>query len=492
MNSVLASWLSLPAAAAGAAALVVGPVQGIPDAVRIAAGAIGLAAGAACIAVADSGRRRAAARFRAWCADDAADVAAPPLLEPPFAEFAAAACDRFRRQAAAIGARAAEARRSKVAARSLQQEHGVLASLLDNLSDGVLVCEASGVATGANRAARTMLGLGAGDPLKRPLSELPIRAALRAPLENALRQDSAECRRTQDVDCSDSEQRLIVRLSFRDVVAGSDDGAGGVAVLLRDVTREVELTRMKSDFASSVSHELKTPLCSMRAFLEMLIDGDIEGEDAQREHLGLVLNETDRLARLVQNLLNLSRLEAGITRMDRKPVALAELLSHLRDVVTPLAAARQQTIVFDISEFLPLVTGDSNLLEQCVMNLVSNAIKYTPEGGSVRVAAALNGSQVEIRVADTGVGIPEKALELIFERFTRIENNAGLKATGTGLGLPLAKFVAEAHGGQITVRSEVGQGSEFRLLLPARRGGALSGPDGAEEQQLVGLEGITG
>lgn len=397
--------------------------------------------------------------------------------------IATARIDEMRRT---IEAKGAEARRARLTARSMQNEYQALKALLDNLGDGILLLDATRTAVIANASARRFLGLAREAELPKDFSELVKRPTLRPALEKALAGEDRDVLRGRDVDVSDASERLVLRLMLQEIHGPDqpEDSPPQVAVLMRDVTREVEINRMKSDFASSVSHELKTPLCSMRAFLEMILDGDIEGEEAQHEHLRLVLDQTDRLTRLVQNLLNLSRLEAGITKLAREPVAITELLDHLREVVTPLATARRQRIEFHLSEFLPTVTGDSAMLEQAVMNLVSNAIKYTPEEGRVDVHATLAGSNVEIRVIDTGVGIPEKALGTIFEKFTRIENHAGLKATGCGLGLPLAKFVAQAHGGSIKVRSEVGQGSEFRLLLPLRRATDSS------EAVLVGLEGM--
>jgi signal transduction histidine kinase len=469
-------------ALAGAAAAVAGFTGYAPAALGPAGAVVAcLALGAALREIVVTGSRLRAARERLEApGTDAAEL--PEPLESLTAT-AVATITAARRDAEL---RTADARRARLAARTQQNEHAALRALLDNLSDGILLFDPSHTPTIANRAARRFLAHAADDELSPDLATLIARPALRPPIERALQLTDREALRTRDIDCSDADERLILRVTFQEMrdEAASDSTPPQLAVLLRDVTREVELTRMKSDFASSVSHELKTPLCSMRAFLEMLIDGDIDGEEAQREHLSMVLDQTDRLTRLVQNLLNLSRLEAGITKLQREPVQLPTLLAHLKEVTTPLATARSQSIAFEISSFVPPVTGDPAMLEQAILNLISNAIKYTPEGGSVRIVAGITGKDVEIKVIDTGVGIPAKALDLVFEKFTRIENQAGLKATGTGLGLPLAKFVAEAHGGTITVTSEVGKGSEFRMVLPLRRA------TDSNEAVLVGLEGM--
>lgn len=425
----------------------------------------------------------ATARFVAWSTDAAPDDREPPPLPRPLDRVAAAALDRAERVQRDASTLGAQARRARMELRTLQHEHRLLELLVAELADGVLVFGASNQPVLANAAARRFIGLAADAELPERVEDFACAATLRDGLIAALRTTSAESRQTRDVVAGDETQRRVLRVSFQEVKTdGADDVS--LAVVLRDVTREVELNKMKSEFASSVSHELKTPLTSMGAILEMLLDGDIRGEDAVRLNLQKVKDETDRLATLVKNLLNLARLEAGVTKMMREPVAIGDLLEHLRDTVLPLASARSQTIVFELSPYLPTVTGDKHMLEQACMNLVSNAIKYTPEGGMVRVKAQPVGKDVEISVKDTGVGIPAKALELVFQKFTRVENHAGLKATGTGLGLPLAKFVAEAHGGGITLTSEVGKGSDFRLRLPGRFG------QDSGEAKLVGLEGI--
>ena len=429
---------------------------------------------------------QAISRFREWCDRDSADPAELPALPIPFDRIAELARQRLQGLEIELNSRRSEARRARTSQRAVLRRHEVLQSLLESLSDGVLMVDATGVPALANRAARRFLDLPEQADLPRSVGELAAAPTLMEALKTGLEGLERESRRTRDVDCSDRTERRVTRIAFLEVDSGEDEGDEiAMAVLFTDVTREVEINLMKSSFASSVSHELKTPLCSMKAFLEMLIDGDIEGVEDQRKHLQLVMDETERLTSLIQNLLNLSRLEAGITKMDRQPVSIAEVLAHLREVVTPLAHSRKQTIGFEVSDFVPTVTGDRNLLEQAFMNLISNAIKYTQEGGQIWIRAGLSGREAKFSVSDTGVGIPEKALDLVFEKFSRVENSAGLKATGTGLGLPLARFVAEAHGGTISLTSEVGKGSEFTILLPVRRA------EESCESQLIGLEGIS-
>lgn len=483
MSLSLVILLSSLASAIGAALLVVAQHSDADLAVALVAGAALVASGLLGQVFLFVALRGAVARLCGY-AESLDGNAAPPDLPRPFDQLARRFSDKIDEVSSRLSQRNAEARRVRVAARSLQQQHDVTLSLLESLSDGVILFDSAGMPVLVNRAARAFLDL---DPAA--TLDASLASVRNAALEKALRQAIAglpDSRGARDIDCSDQTRRRVLCLLFLEVRnrALEADEDASLAAIVRDVTRERELNRMKSDFASSVSHELKTPLSSMRAFLEMLLDGDIDGEEERHEHIQKILDETERLTQLVQNLLNLSRLESGVTRMEREPIAIDEVVDHLRQVVTPLAEARHQTMLFEVSEFLPPVMGDRTLLEQALMNLVSNAIKYTPEGGTIKLRAVLSGSMVEVAVKDTGVGIPARALERIFEKFTRIENHSGLKATGTGLGLPLAKFVAEAHGGKISVQSEVGQGSEFRMVLPGRKGQEATG------SRLVGLEGI--
>jgi two-component system phosphate regulon sensor histidine kinase PhoR len=482
MNLLAAGAVAALLAAAAGASLALAGGHGMPAiAASVLCGGLAVAA----LVAASRSSQRAIATFRDHV-ENPSDEAPPPSLPGPLDRFAGVAFERIATLSRDLELRTAESKRARLLTRANQNEHAALRALLDNLGDGILLFDSARNPLIANAAARRFLAIPPDGELPSETCDVLRRPALRPLVEQALKGESRESLASRDVDASDETERLVLRVAFQEIQApaAAPTDPPQLAVLMKDVTREVELNRMKSDFASSVSHELKTPLCSMKAFLEMILDGDIDGDEERDEHLRMILNETDRLTTLVQNLLNLSRLEAGITKMARDPVAIGDLLRHVEDICAPLARARGQTIRFEVSEFLSPVTGDVGMLEQAIMNLVSNAIKYTPEGGKVDVVATLAGSCVEVRVRDTGVGIPEKALDTIFQKFTRLENHAGLKATGTGLGLPLAKFVAEAHGGSIKVGSEVGKGSEFRLLLPTRR--ALD----SKEAVLVGLEGI--
>jgi signal transduction histidine kinase len=230
------------------------------------------------------------------------------------------------------------------------------------------------------------------------------------------------------------------------------------------------LDRMKAEFVSVASHELKTPLSVIRGYVSLLHDG-IYGEMSpkQKKILSSVGDQTDRLGRLIQQLLDVSRFEAGVGRLDCKPFDLHAFLDEF--AVSFEALAVQNEIDFEVSlepDLPNVVVGDSDRLNEVVGNLLANAFKFTPRQGQIRLraAAAAEDDALVIEVADTGPGIPQDELTRIFEKFYQVENPTHPKSLGTGLGLAISKEITEAHGGTITADSVVGEGTTFRLFLP--------------------------
>ena len=231
---------------------------------------------------------------------------------------------------------------------------------------------------------------------------------------------------------------------------------------LGDFIRKLE--KAKSEFVSMVSHELRTPLTSIHGFSEILAGKEMEPEKRQ-EFYRIIVNEAERLSRLITNLLNLSRIEAGI-ELNREMLALRDLIEE------DLEFFRSQTdahrLEYREREPLPPIYADRDRIRQIIGNLLSNAIKYSPRGGTVEVEAGLEGRYVTLAVSDEGMGIPPEELAHIFERFRRVEGRELSGISGTGLGLPIVKHLVELHGGKITVRSEPGAGSTFTVHLPLK------------------------
>jgi two-component system phosphate regulon sensor histidine kinase PhoR len=247
----------------------------------------------------------------------------------------------------------------------------------------------------------------------------------------------------------------------------SDGKAAGVVAVLHDMTREKEVAELKSDFVSSVSHELRTPLASIKAYVEMLIDGEADDEKTTREFYEVIQNEANRLSRLIDNMLSISRIESGLVQVNKHPQSLTIIMKEAIEVIAPQAKTKRIQIVDKLTPVFYQTVADKDMLYQAVLNLLSNAVKYTPEGGTVTVETIVDESKKLVvgRISDSGVGIPPKDLPFVFDKFYRSEANNHM-AKGTGLGLSLVKHIVETvHHGRLYVQSEVGKGSSFGFEL---------------------------
>lgn len=244
----------------------------------------------------------------------------------------------------------------------------------------------------------------------------------------------------------------------------------------------LEVDRLKSEFLNTVSHELRTPLTAIKAFAEILLEEGPASDDGQRrEFLEIINQESDRLTRLINNLLDLSRIEAGKMHWDFQPTDLAEVVNTAAVSLRASAEAKDLVYVVQCEKDL-MLWGDRDKLIQVVMNLIGNAIKFTPEGGRIRIAARRAGEdELELVVADSGIGIPPEYHQVIFESFGRVDSSETREVKGTGLGLTIAWNFVQAHQGTLTVESERGKGATFRITLPALTRVGASSPPGGDE-----------
>ena len=244
------------------------------------------------------------------------------------------------------------------------------------------------------------------------------------------------------------------------------DNLQGIATVLRDVTGQKELERMKSNFLSVVSHELKTPLHSMKGFVDIILMGKTGPvTEIQRDFLETVKQQNDHLQRMIDDLLEFSRLESGRVTLRLQPVDLPVVVEAVIDKLSPLAESAEVTLVNRAPETLPTFQGDPWRLEQVVTNLVDNAIKFTPAGGAVTISAHESDAHLHVSVHDTGIGIPHDQLERIFDRFYQVDGGANRLYKGTGLGLTICRHIVEHHGGRIWAESEPGHGATFIFTL---------------------------
>ena len=252
----------------------------------------------------------------------------------------------------------------------------------------------------------------------------------------------------------------------------SDRASGGVLVVLHDETEHHRSEERRKEFVANVSHELRTPLTNVRSYAETLRDsgGDIP-QDTANNFLDIIINETDRMTHIVQDLLTLSRLDAGNTEMNCTRFEFGEAISSVVRANALEAKRRGHELKLEPAQPLPLIYGDRQRLEQVMMNILGNAIKYTPDGGHILVTAGTVGEHVWMEVSDDGIGIPEKDREHIFERFYRVDKARSRESGGTGLGLSIAKEIVERHNGTIRLARHEGPGTTVRLTLPIRQEG---------------------
>ncbi|WP_153464748.1 MULTISPECIES: two-component system histidine kinase PnpS [Sediminibacillus] len=239
----------------------------------------------------------------------------------------------------------------------------------------------------------------------------------------------------------------------------------GAVLVFHDITELKRLEEMRKDFVANVSHELKTPITSIRGFAETLLEGAMEDTELRRQFLEIILKESGRLQALIHDLLELSKLEKDELRLEYSEVDVPSLVHDLLPVVSQQADKKQIELTVDLpDQFVAVVDGER--LKQVFINLLNNAVNYTPEQGKVTLAITGDGDKWRITVSDTGIGIPEKAQSRIFERFYRVDRARSRNTGGTGLGLAIVKHIVEAHKGSIFLESKVNEGTVFTIELP--------------------------
>ena len=348
-------------------------------------------------------------------------------------------------------------------------------AILDAIADGVLVTDAKGKITLFNPSAERLLGLSSqqvvGQPLERFVGFFGSAGrqwmeTIHTWSEKAEEESHMPPTYAEQLELDDGR---VVSVHLAPVFFRRE--FLGTVSVFRDITHQIEVDRLKSEFVATVSHELRTPMTAIKGYVDILLMGAAGSlTDQQRRFLKIVQNNTERLNLLVGDLLDISRIEAGRIALVMEPLGLGALL---REVVTEQQriaqeAGREITVEVEALDDLPLVRGDQERVRQIVENLVENAYRYTPDGGRVQVTAAVRDGEVQVDVSDTGIGIPLEEQPRVFERFYRGENPLVMASAGTGLGLAIVKTLVEMHGGRIWVESSgvPGEGSTFSFTLP--------------------------
>ncbi|HEU5300275.1 MAG TPA: ATP-binding protein [bacterium] len=351
--------------------------------------------------------------------------------------------------------------------RAISDERNRIEAVVAGMTDAVVATDRGGAVVLLNRAAEDLLRVSREASAGRSASAVFGTRRLTAMLHEA----TAYGRITAEELPPGTMGDRVVEAHCAPVRSSAGEVIGAVAVL-RDVTELRQTERLRRELTANVSHELRTPLTSIKGFAETLLDGAMHQEETARRFLSIINSETDRLVKLVDDLLDLSLLESKRITLDPRPVDLGGLVARTVDKLRPLADTSRLTLVQSAPPGI-VVFADADRLEQVLTNLVDNALKYTPPGGRVEVQVAAENGEVEVVVNDTGLGIRPEDLPHVFERFYRSDRSRTRGSGGTGLGLAIAKHLVEAHGGRISVSSRPNEGTTFTVRMP--RSGVTSG-----------------
>ncbi len=341
---------------------------------------------------------------------------------------------------------------------TLDAERARLATVLDQMTDGVLIADAQGIIQFANPAAGRLFQ--SANPIHHSLTEV-IR-------HHQLVEAWRRCRETRELQSESVE--LPARHQFLQLIVIPDSQTSGSLLLVQDLTRLRRLETVRRDFISNLSHELRTPLASLKALTETLQDGALDDPPAARRFIDQIQVEADALTQMVTELLELSRIESGRLALDLQPVSPRELLDSACKRMQLQAERAGLSLHVESADDLPKVKIDSQRLEQVLVNLIHNAVKFTRAGGEVVLQAdtvpegEAGIGEVRFAVRDTGIGVPEEDVPRIFERFYRVDKSRA--GSGTGLGLSIAKHIVEAHNGRIWAESIEERGSTFYFTIP--------------------------
>ncbi len=359
----------------------------------------------------------------------------------------------------------------------LSEDRAQLLAVLTSMVEGVMVLDYRGHVLQINPALERMFGISRVEARGRPCAELFRHQQLNDLVTTILRSPAPY------------EDEIVLPLTGRCLqieaspAGGERESEACIVLVFHDITELRRLEKIRKDFVANVSHELRTPLTSIKGYVEALLDGSKNDPVASTKFLEIILKQSDRLNLIIDDLLELSKIESGRVSLKEEPLELRSVVDRTLSMIKPIADKKRHRLITSVDPSLPPVAGDEGRLVQVLTNLLDNAIKYTPEGGTITVGATLAPSignaeppagAIELNVTDTGIGIPEEDRPRVFERFYRVDKARSRELGGTGLGLAIVKHIVEGHGGQVWVEANHPQGSRFVVRLPASGGKRVS------------------
>jgi two-component system phosphate regulon sensor histidine kinase PhoR len=357
--------------------------------------------------------------------------------------------------------------------RTLTEERNLSSAILGSMVEGVLVVNAAERVVFANHSFAEILGMSvppqAGSGLVEWVRQTELIEAVRKVLAGEPRVES-------EIVTGTLRQHYFAAT----VASVRTTGTDGAVLVLHDITDLRKLERVRRDFVANVSHEFRTPLTAIQGFAETLLAGAIDDPQNRGRFLEIIVEHSRRLARLTEDLLMLSKMDADRLEFETRRIPVAAFIESCMETAEPRARDKDLRLSVNRAEKIPDIAGDRRRLTEVLQNLLDNAIQYTPSGGQIMVSASVADSEVVFTVSDTGIGIPQAEQPRIFERFYRADVARSREVGGTGLGLSIAKHLVEGHSGRIWVESEIGQGSQFHFSVPIFDAGRLATRDGSK------------
>jgi two-component system sensor histidine kinase VicK len=334
-------------------------------------------------------------------------------------------------------------------------ERSKLDTIFNYMAEGVVAVDINGSIIHVNPIAMSILGLTEDVLTKECVLDLKNLNL------NNINYERIETLKGTEITSIDSQVFKIKYAPFND----EKNKVGGLIVVFQDITQEHKLDNMRKEFVANVSHELKTPITTIKSYAETLMENDVDKEISQR-FLSVIDSESDRMARLVRDLLQLSNIDYKKTNWEKSEISISKMLRDIIQKLDLLIKEKEHEIILNIPENLPNILADKDGIEQVILNIISNAIKYTENNGRIQIMANADDKELTLSVKDNGIGIPKEDQERIFERFYRVEKGRSREMGGTGLGLSIAKEIVEAHNGHIYLESAFKEGTEIIIQLP--------------------------
>lgn len=359
-----------------------------------------------------------------------------------------------------------ERKELEIQARVAEAERKQTEAIIYSISEAVLVTNKYDELLLANQAAEKLFDFCLEHTFQSPIEEVLDDSVVLQLIRTTRENKSHEVTQLLERPGTDGSRMLSLNVVLS-CILNHEEEAIGVVVVIHDMTAEKEIARLKDDFFSNVSHELKTPLASIRACSEMLADQEADNEQTQREFCEIIQEQAKRLNRLIDDILNISRIESGVLNVNLEPRDLAPILDEVIAGLRPQALEKQIRLERQADSESIRGYFDHDMMYHAIMNLMNNAIKYSYAGQTVTIRAGRTEEEMYVEVEDQGAGIPEESLPQVFDKFYRVRAHQEM-AGGTGLGLHLVKQIVEnVHGGEVKVKSAVGKGSVFRIVIPA-------------------------